>query len=75
MPMLEKGRHTRMACDSINLLEPDTKQVLIDFQNGGDDHSDREILFDDRVVEVQSVFNELSVVVAVIMDIKFAIER
>lgn len=58
----------------MDFLESNAKQVLIDIQNGWYDNCDREILFDEHVIEIQTTFDEFPVVVSIVPDIEFAVE-
>ncbi len=57
-----------------DFLELNTQQVLVDGEDGGDNNGDWEILFDKRVIEVESLFNELSVIVPIIPNIKLPVK-
>ena len=58
----------------LDFLELDTEKVLVDVENDGDDHRDREVLLDKHVIEIKSLLDVLPVVVTVVPKIEFAIK-
>ena len=47
---------------------------MIDIQDSRDDNGYGEIFFDEHVIEVERFFDKLAVIIAVIPEVKFAIE-
>lgn len=74
--VLRQGGHalTRMPGRSLDLLKPNTQKVLVYLQNRGDDDRNREVLLDERIIEIQRRLDELAVIVTIIPDIEFAVE-
>lgn len=59
---------------TFDFLELNTQQVLVDGEDGGDNNGNWEVLLDKRVIEVESLFNELSVIVSIIPNIKLPVK-
>lgn len=60
---------------ALDFLERDSKQVLVDLEDGGYNHRYGEVFLDEHVVQVQSLLDVLAIVVAVVPKIELAIER
>lgn len=63
-----------MPSRSLNFDEFDTKEVLVDLQDCRHDNRDREVLFDEHVIKVEGLLDILSVIVAVVPDVEFAVK-
>lgn len=59
---------------ALDLLERDSKQVLVDLEDRGHNDRHREVLLDEHIIQVQSLLDVLAVVVAVVPKIELAIE-
>ena len=59
---------------ALDFHELDAEEVLVDFEDGGDNLGDGEVLLDEGVIEVQTALDELPVVVPVIPEVELAVE-
>lgn len=66
--------HTWMPGRCFQRDKPHVKKALIDVENSRHNNRNGEVFLDKRVVQVERLFNELSIVVSVVPDIEFAIE-
>ena len=60
---------------ALDFHELDAEEVLVDFEDGGDNLGDGEVLLHERVVEAQALLDELAVVVPVVPEVELAVER
>lgn len=64
-----------MPCFALGLYKLDAEQVLVDLQDGGYHDRDREVLLHELVVKAQTLLDELAVVIPVVPEVEFAVER
>jgi len=58
----------------INLVEAYTEQVLVNLQDGWNDHRHREVLLNERVIQRKGLLKIQAVIITIIPYVEFAIE-
>jgi hypothetical protein len=58
----------------INLVEAYTEQVLVNLQDGWNDHRHREVLLYERIVQRKGLLKIQSVIITIIPYVEFAVE-
>ena len=64
-----------MPCLAFDLNKLHPEQILINVEDSGDDLGNREVLFDEHIVEIEAALDELAVIVPVVPKVEFAVER
>ena len=58
----------------INLVEAYTEQVLVNLQDGRNDHRHREVLLNERIIQRKGLLKIQAVIITIIPYVEFAIE-
>jgi hypothetical protein len=64
-----------MPCVPLYFCELYSEQFLVDFKDCGDNNRDWEVLFHKHIIQIQGCFDEFAVVITVIPEVKFSVER
>ena len=70
-----RKKPTGMPCLAFDLDKLHPEQVLVNVENGGDDLGNREVLFDEHIVEIEAALDKFAVIVPVVPKVELAVER